>query len=190
MAMLIAGLLLFFGSHSLRILAPTRRERLLAQLGEGTWKTLYSLVAIAGLLMMIHGFTAARAAFAPLYVSPRWLRVLAVVLMAPVFPLLIATYLPGRLRSALRHPMLAATKLWAFAHLLANGGVADLLLFGAFLAWAIADRVSVGRRPAVPPAALPAGRLSDAIALLAGLGLYGVFLAGLHLRLFGVAPIG
>ena len=190
MPTLIAGLLLFFGTHSLRILVPGVRARLVARLGEGPWKGLYSLAAIAGVVLMIRGFPVARGALAPLYVAPGWLRTTAVLLLAPVFPMLFAAYLPGRLRATLGHPMLAATKLWAFAHLLANGGIADLLLFGSFLVWAVADRISVGHRPAASAPALPAGRFNDAIAIVAGLALYAALLGGLHQRLVGVAPLG
>jgi uncharacterized membrane protein len=190
MSMLIAGLLVFFGIHSIRILAPGLRDDLARRLGEWPWKGLYSLVAVAGFVLMVVGFGAARAAPVVLYVPPAWLHWLAVALMAPVFPMLLATYLPGRLRTRLRHPLLAATKTWALAHLLANGMLADVLLFASFLAWAVVDRISAGRRPAAGTPALPAGRFNDALALVLGLALYVAFLFGVHRRLFGAALLG
>ena len=103
---------------------------------------------------------------------------------------LLAVYLPGRIKTAAKHPMLLATKLWAAAHLLTNGTMADVLLFGGFLAWAIADRISVNRRPARAVPALPARAANDAIALAGGLALYAVTLLWLHARLIGVSPLG
>jgi uncharacterized membrane protein len=114
----------------------------------------------------------------------------AVVLMVPVFPMLLAAYLPGRIQATLRHPLLVATKTWALAHLLATGRLADVVLFGAFLAWAVADRISLGRRPPAAVRTLPPGRYNDWIAVLGGLGLYAAFLLGLHQRLIGIAPLG
>jgi uncharacterized membrane protein len=111
------------------------------------------------------------------------------LLMLPVFPLLFATYLPGRIRAVMRHPMLAATKFWALAHLLANGSVADVVLFGSVLAWAVADRISLKRRPIRPAATLPAGRWNDLIAIVAGLAIYAGFFLGLHRWLVGMPLI-
>jgi uncharacterized membrane protein len=111
--------------------------------------------------------------------------------MLPVFPLLLAAYLPGRIKTAAKQPMLAAVKFWALAHLLANGLLADVLLFGGFLAWAVVDRISLKRRPAssaTPPGA-PPGRFNDVIAVLLGLALYAFFIAWAHLELFGVSPL-
>jgi uncharacterized membrane protein len=109
--------------------------------------------------------------------------------MLPVFPLLVATYFPGRIQSLARHPMLLATILWGIAHLMANGTLADLLLFGSFLLWALADRISMTRRVQRPIQRAPPAAWNDAVALLAGLALYAGFLFGLHGWLFGVAPI-
>jgi uncharacterized membrane protein len=190
MALLIAGLLLFLGTHSLAILSPALRDRLAARLGAGPWKGLYSLASLAGFVLLIAGFGAARGTAIVLYHPPAVLRYVALVVMLPVFPLALAAYLPGRIRTALQHPLLAATKAWAFAHLLANGSLADVLLFGGFLAWAVADRIALKRRAPRPIAAAPPGRYNDAIAVLAGLALYVLFIAGLHLRLVGVAPLG
>ena len=102
--------------------------------------------------------------------------------------LLFAAYLPGRIQAAAKHPMLLATKLWATAHLLANGNLADLLLFGGFLAWAVADRISVKRRVARPKAEMQRGRYNDLIALVGGLAVYGLFFTVLHVWLIGVSP--
>ena len=107
-----------------------------------------------------------------------------------VFPLFLAAYLPGRIQAATKHPMLAATKIWAFAHLLVNGTLADVLLFGSFLTWAVLDRISLKRREQRPiPWALPS-RFNDAIAVGGGLALYAVFVLWLHAWLFGVSPVG
>ena len=189
MQALIAGLVVFLGIHSIRIVAPALRDALAARLGEWPWKGLYSLVAAAGLYGVVVGFAASRAAPVVLYAPPPALRVAALDLMVPVFPMLLAAYLPGHLQARLKHPLLAATKTWALAHLLANGRLADVLLFGGFLAWAVADRIAVGRRPRPPVPGLPAGRFNDAIAVAAGLALYAAFVLAWHVRLFGVSPL-
>lgn len=190
MTLLLTGLALFLGVHSLSIVAPGMRDALAARLGEGPWKGLYSLLALVGFVLIVVGFGEARAAPVVLYVPPAWLRYVAIALMLPVFPMLLAAFLPGQIRTTLKHPLLAATKTWAFAHLLANGTLADVVLFGALLAWAIADRIALKRRPSRPVPSLPAGRFNDAIAIVAGLALYGLFLAGLHRMLIGVSPLG
>jgi uncharacterized membrane protein len=109
--------------------------------------------------------------------------------MLPVFPLAIAAYLPGRIRARAKHPLLLATKTWAFAHLLANGMLADVVLFGSFLVWAGADRVSLMRRTPRAVPVLPAKPANDLISIVAGLVVYAIFLAGLHGALFGVSPL-
>jgi uncharacterized membrane protein len=124
-----------------------------------------------------------------LYVPPGWLRYVTLLLMLPVFPLLIAAYLPGRIKTAMKHPLLNAVKFWGLAHLLANGTLADVLLFGGFLVWAGVDRMSLKRRVQAVPAA-PAGRFNDLIAVVVGLALYALFIEWAHLRLFGVSPLG
>jgi uncharacterized membrane protein len=124
-----------------------------------------------------------------LYSPPGWLRYITFLLMLPVFPLLIAAYLPGRIKTAMKHPLLNAVKFWALAHLLSNGMLADVLLFGGFLVWAGVDRISLKRRVQAVPSA-PAGRFNDLIAVVAGLALYILFIGWAHLRLFGVSPLG
>jgi uncharacterized membrane protein len=186
MLMLIAGLILFFGPHSIEIVAPRWRDRALLHLGVGTWKAVYSLISAAGLALALFGFVRARASPVVLYLSPAWLHYVTWLLMLPVFPLLIATYLPGRIKSAARHPMLAAVKLWASAHLLVNGTLADVLLFGSFLAWAVVVRISLKGRVAAPVPGAPPSRYNDLIVLLAGLGLYALFIWRLHALIIGV----
>ena len=190
MTSLVVGLLLFLGIHSVSIVAPAWREAGVSKLGEAGWKGLYSLVALAGFVLMWRGFSLARLEPQLLYVPPAGLRHAAGLLMLPVFPLLLATYLPGRVRTLAVHPMLVAVKFWALAHLLANGMLADLVLFGGLLAWAVADRISLKRRaPRVHPT-LPRFVLNDAIAIVGGLLVFGLFVGGWHQRLFGVAPFG
>lgn len=189
MAVLVAGLLVFLGLHSVAIVAPRWRDAQVARFGEGRWKGLYALVAAVGFVLIIVGYGIARQSPVVLYVPPVALRHVAALLLLPVFVLLLAAYLPGRIQSATRHPMLLATKLWATAHLLANGNLADVLLFGGFLVWAVADRISLKRRVPRAKAELPAGRFNDAIALVGGLVLYGLTVAFLHRWLIGVSPM-
>jgi uncharacterized membrane protein len=190
MPLLIAGLVLFLGVHSIAIVAPSFRARTIQRMGEGAWKGLYSLISLAGFVLICYGFGLARQAPVVLYSPPIWLHHLAFLVMLPVFPLLIAAYLPGRIKTAAKHPMLAAVKFWAFAHLLANGSLADVLLFGGFLAWAVVDRISVKRRakPQVLRTA-PPGPWNDAIAVVLGLAVYALLIGWAHVRLFGVSPL-
>jgi uncharacterized membrane protein len=190
MTLLIVGLVLFLGVHSVGILAPAWRDRTAARLGAIPWQGLYSLASLAGFVLIVWGYGLVRQDPTVLYAPPTWTRHLALLLMVPVFPLLLATYLPGRIQATVKHPMLAAVKLWALAHLLANGNLADLVLFGAFLAWAVADRISLKRRTPPPVQGAPAGKANDWVALIAGLVLYAAFLGGLHTWLIGVSPLG
>lgn len=190
MAILIIGLILFLGTHSVSIIAPSWRDRMAFRIGAAAWRGTYSLIALGGLMLIVRGYGLAHADTAMLYTPPTWLRHVALLLMAFVFPLLLAAYLPGRIRTATRHPLLLATTLWALAHLLANGSLADAVLFGSFLAWAAADRLSLEQRTprSVPAAAL--SRWNDAIAVTAGLAIYAAFMLGLHRALIGVSPLG
>ncbi len=188
MNLLIAGLALFFIPHLVSVVSPPWRDRMVQRIGLLTWKGLYSVVSLAGLLLIVKGYSEARMAPVILYTPPTGMRHLAALLMLPVFPLLLATYLPGRIQSLSRHPMLVATKLWALAHLLANGRAEDLLLFGSFLIWAVLVRISYARRdtrtvPGAPPTAY-----NDLIAIVGGLGLYGLFALKLHAILIGLPP--
>lgn len=190
MTLLIIGLVLFLGGHSVSIINNTWRDRMAARLGIFPWQGLYSLMAIAGLVLIIHGYGLARENPVILYQSPVWLRHIALLLLVFVFPLLFAAYLPGRIQTATKHPMLAATKIWAFAHLLVNGSLADIILFGSFLAWAVVDRISLKRRTPLPVRGAPPSRCNDALAIILGLGLYLLFIFWLHAWLFGVSPVG
>ncbi len=189
MTLLLLGMLLFIGAHSVSIVAPAWRDGTAARLGEGTWKGLYALVSLLGFVLLVLGYSAARQAPVVLYVPPAWMRQLALVLMLPVFPLLAAAYLPGRISRAAKHPMLLAVKIWATAHLLSNGMLADVVLFGGLLAWAVADRISLKRRVARPVPAAPEAPLNDSMALGLGLLVYVALVAGLHKALFGVSPL-
>jgi uncharacterized membrane protein len=180
---------LFFAAHSISIVNDAWRNRMARRLGELGWQGLYALVAAAGLGLIVWGYGLARQEPVVLYVPPFWLRHLSLLLLVFVFPLLLATYLPGRIREITKHPMLVATKLWAVAHLLANGTLADVLLFGSFLVWAVADRISLERRAPRPVPGAPPSRLNDAVAVLGGLVLYAAFALWLHHWLFGVSPI-
>ena len=198
MVWLILGLLLFLGVHSVSIVSPVGRNRMVQRMGEKAYKGLYTLLSVAGLVLIVWGYGQARQAPVALYAMPGGMRHLAALLMLPVFVLLLAANLPGRIQTATRHPMLLAVKLWALAHLLAQsvtgGTLADVLVFGGFLVWAVADRISLKRRAAagllrsVP--GLPAGRFNDAVALVGGLALYVLFVFWAHAWLFGVRPFG
>lgn len=198
MTVLLLGLVLFLGVHSVAIVAPGVRDAWAQRLGEMPWKGLYSLVSLVGLALIVWGYGLAREAPVLLYSLPSGFRHVAALLMLPVFVLLLAAYLPGRIQAAAKHPMLLAVKLWALAHLLGQSAtgatLADVALFGGFLVWAVADRVSVKRRAAAGLLrSLPLGppkAINDAIALVGGLALYAVFAFWLHALLLGVQPLG
>lgn len=189
MTLLILGLLIFLGVHSVSIVAPGWRDAQAARLGEMGWKGVYTVLSIIGFALLVYGYGQARQGPVALYTPPVALRHVALLLMLPVFVLLLAAYLPGRIKSAAKHPMLLATKLWATSHLLANGNLADVLLFGGFLAWAVLDRISMKRRTPRPLPGAPAGRFNDLIAVVGGLALYVFFVKGGHAWLIGVALI-
>lgn len=192
MAVLILGIAIFLGVHSIRIVAPQARSRFIASRGEGPWKGLYSAASLVGLVLVVWGFAMARGSAPILYSPPIWTRHLALLLMVPAMILLVASQLPaGRIKAAVKHPMLLAVKIWALAHLVANGDLASLILFASFLLWAVADRISEKRRLRAGETAsvvAVSGR-SDAIAVGFGVILYLLFVWKLHVWLIGVAPL-
>ena len=187
---MILGLLLFLGTHSVRIVADDWRSRQLARLGAGKWKGLYTLVSVIGFVLIIWGYGLARAHPVLLWSPPVWLRHLAILLTVPAFILLAAAYVPGnRIKARLGHPMVAGVKVWAFAHLLANGTLAAVVLFGAFLVWAIAMFASARRRDRRAGTVYPAGTLGrDGVTVIAGLVAWALFAFLLHQWLIGVRP--
>ena len=189
MTTLIIGLALFLGVHSVSIVNAAWRDNVVARIGKGPWQGLYSLVAAAGLVLVVYGYGVARQDPVILYVPPLWLRHLTLGLMIPVFVLLLAPYFPGRIQTTARHPMLLATKLWALAHLFANGTLADVVLFGSFIAWAGMDRVSMKRREQREVPGASPSKWNDLIVLALGLIIYAVMVGGAHLRLIGM-PVG
>jgi uncharacterized membrane protein len=186
MTQLVLGLVMFLGIHSISIFAPGWREAMISRLGTLNWKGLYAVASLLAFVLLVHGYGLARQEPVVLYHPPTWTRHLAMLLMLPVFPLLLAAYLPGRIKAAVKHPMLTATKAWALAHLLANGMLADVLLFGGFLAWAVLDRISVGKRPVPDVPGAPPGKFNDVIAVVGGLLIYGLFVGWAHRYLIGV----
>ncbi|KEA64716.1 NnrU family protein, required for expression of nitric oxide and nitrite reductases (Nir and Nor) [Marinobacterium lacunae] len=192
MAILILGLILFLGVHSTRILAPGLRESAVRSMGLLPWKGLYSVISLVGFVLIIWGYGEARYTPTWVWVSPDWTRHITALLLLPAFILLAAAYVPGtHMKARLGHPMALGVKLWAFAHLLSNGTVADILLFGAFLAWAILYYAIARRRDraeGVTYKAISAQR--DLIAVVIGLVFYGAFAFVLHEWLIGVRPFG
>jgi uncharacterized membrane protein len=186
MSQLIIGLALFLGIHSLSIFADGWRNRTIARLGGATWRIGYSLLSLLGIVLIVRGYAEARMDPLVLYVPPLILRHIAMILMAFVFPILLAAYLPGRIKATLKHPMLVAVKTWALAHLLANGMLADVLLFGSILVWAAADRISLRWRTPRPVSGAPLSRWNDLIAVLVGLAVYAAFWLGVHGWLTGI----
>ncbi|HTN50357.1 MAG TPA: NnrU family protein [Burkholderiaceae bacterium] len=192
MTLLILGLVLFLGVHSVRIVAEGWRGARVAQMGLKPWKGMVTLVSLIGFVLIVWGYGLARQAPVMLYASPVWTRHLAGVLMLPAFVLLAAAYVPGtRIKRAVGHPMVASVKTWAFAHLLANGTLADVVLFGSFLAWAIADYVSARRRDRAAGVVYIVGPTTrDVAAVAIGIVAWVAFAFWLHGWLIGVRPFG
>ena len=192
MTWLVLGLVLFLGAHSVRIVAEGWRSGRIQAWGEQGWKGRYTAVSLIGFALIVWGYGQARLDPTVLWTPPLWTRHLAALLTLPAFVLLVAAYVPGTVMKAkLGHPMVLGTKLWAAAHLLANGTLADVLLFGGFLVWAVADFRSARRRPvAAATAAAPARASRDLLAVLIGAVAWAAFAFWAHAWLIGVRPFG
>lgn len=192
MLVLVLGLVLFLGTHLFTI-NRSARAAAIARLGEGPYKGVYSLLSLAGIVLIAVGFGQYRAGqWIDVWYPPVWTRHLALLLVWASFVFFTAAYLPGRIKSALKHPMLAGVKVWALSHLIANGDLGSILLFGSILAWAVVARISVKRRPDevrdhAGPVAAPAGWRNDALAVAIGTVAWFVFARWLHPILIGVS---
>jgi uncharacterized membrane protein len=187
----ILGLVIFLGAHVF-VTMRDRRAKLIARLGEWPYRGLFSVVAIVGLLLIGYGFAAYRAAgMIPLWYPPAWTRHIVVVLMWPASIAVAAAYLPGNIKRVLKHPMLVGVKTWAFAHLCANGDLGGIILFGAVLAWAVYDRISLKHRTDSGAPPIPVGGTrNDIIAIAVGTVLYLALGFLFHPLVIGVPAFG
>ena len=192
MIYLLIGIFLFLGAHSVRIWADPWRDRMLARLGEAKWKGLHALTSAIGLGLLIWGFGLARQEPVQLWIPPNGMRHLASVLMLGSFVLLAAAYVPGnRIKARLRHPMVLSVKLWALAHLLANGNLAHGVLFGAFLVWAVLSFRAARRRDRLAGMGPDTGTTgATGVAVALGVAAWLAFTLYLHGLLIGVRPLG
>ena len=192
MTALLIGLLLFLGIHSTRIVADGFRTRQIGRLGDKGWKGVYALASIAGFALVVWGFGQARQQPVVLWATPLWLRHVAALLTWAAFVLLAAAYVPGNgIKARLHHPMVLGVKVWAFAHLLANNTLADVLLFGSFLVWAALSFRAARARDRAAGTRYAAGRLPATLATFAvGTLAWAVFAFWLHGVLIGVKPFG
>lgn len=188
MALLIVGIVVFLGIHLLPAF-PRAREALLGRFGETGYKIVFAIASIAGFALLVWGF--ATAPVVHVWSPPAWTRWVAIVLMLPAFIFLVAAYVPGRIKEKLKHPFLVAIKTWALAHLIANGDLASIILFGSFLAYAVFDRISLKRRRPTEliESAVQGGARNDVIAVVLGVVFYAVFLVWLHPLLIGRAVV-
>ncbi|WP_298877984.1 NnrU family protein [uncultured Bradyrhizobium sp.] len=191
LVVMILGLVLFFAAHVFTTKRDARAQAI-AQLGEGTYKILYSVVSLAGLALIVWGFAHYRATgWIDIWHPPKAMKHITVALMLPAVILVVASYLRGRIYATLKHPMLAGIKLWAFAHLLANGDLGSIILFGSFLGWGVYDRISLKHRkdPGGPP--IPVGGVTnDLIALAVGIVAYLALAFAFHPVVIGVPVMG
>ncbi len=190
MSLLILGLVLFLGVHSVRIFADGWRTRVRAQVGEMAWKGVYTLLSVAGFALIVWGYGAARQQPVVLWATPGWTRHAASLLTLFAFLLLVAAYVPGNaIKARLKHPMVLSVKVWAIAHLLANNTLADLLLFGGFLLWAVLDFRSARLRDRAAGTVYAPGRsVPTVIAVALGLVAYVGFAFWAHKAWIGVSP--
>ncbi|MET3108808.1 putative membrane protein [Oxalobacteraceae bacterium GrIS 2.11] len=191
MSMLILGIIIFFGVHSIQIVASDWRTAQVQRIGLMPWKGAYSLLSLTGFALIIWGFSIERAAPVFLWMPPHWTHHAAALLMLFAFIFLVATYVPGnRIKATVGHPMLLAVKIWAVAHLLANGRLADVILFGAFLIWAAAGYSVLRRRDrAANVTYANLGIQRNALVIVLGIILFVLFAHFAHQWLFGVRPL-
>lgn len=192
MSALILGLLMFLGMHSARIVAEGWRTQVIAQRGPGVWKGQYTVVSLVGFGLIIWGYGQARLQPVVLWASPVWARHLAGLLVLVALVLLAAAQVPGNgIKARVHHPMVLGVKVWALAHLLANNTLADLLLFGSFLLWAVLDFRSARQRDRAAGTVYPPGNAGrTALTVVVGVAVWAVFAFGAHQWLFGVRPFG
>ena len=192
MILLILGIIVFIGIHLVPT-SPPARDGLIARLGANNYKIAFSVASIIGFVMIVWGMALARGSAADfqLWVPPVWTKHIAFVLMLPAFILLVASNVPSHIRDRAKHPMLAAIKIWALAHLIANGNLSGLILFGSFLAYGVYDRISVKKRGALGPLGTKHGGLTqDIIVVVVGSASWVVTLVWAHKWLFGIPLIG
>jgi uncharacterized membrane protein len=188
---MIVGLVLFLGVHTLTT-QRALRSRFIVSWGEGGYKIGYSVVAAIGLALIVWGFAHYRAGGEySVWTPPRVLKHLNILLMLPASILVVAAYIRGQIYATLKHPMLAGVKLWAFGHLLANGDLGGIILFGSFLAWAVFDRISLKRRGDAGGPPIPVGGIgNDLIAVLVGVVVYLALAFAFHPVVIGVPVMG
>lgn len=191
MSLLIAGLVLFIATHSLRIFADGWRGQMVARMGAMPWKGLVSVVSLIGFVLMVMGYAAARQSPIVIWTPPFWLSHLVSLVMLAAFILLIAAYIPRNgIKARLGHPMVISVKIWALAHLLVNGTVADLLLFGALLIWAVMSFRAARQRDRREGAVRVKGELlMTLITVVVGALAWVWFVFQGHAWLIGVRPI-
>jgi uncharacterized membrane protein len=192
MTYLIAGLVLFLGVHSVRVFANDWRTRTVARMGEKPFKGVYALLSIAGFALLVWGYGQARQQGVMLWMPPTAMRHIAALLTLVSFVLLTAAYVPGnQIKAKLHHPMVLGTKVWAFSHLLANGSLADTVLFGSFLLWSVLLFATSRRRDRREQTVYPAGTTGmTAVTVAVGFVAWAAFAFWLHRVLIGVAPFG
>ena len=192
MTLLILGLVLFLGLHSVRIFAEGWRGAMVARLGPNGWKGAYSLVSIVGLVLIVVGFGIARAQPVLLWVPPVWTRHVAALLNLVALVMIVAVYVPGnQIKARLAHPMMLGTKVWAFAHLISNQMLAEVVLFGAFFVWAVLGFLAARGRDRASGAVQAAGRLGPTLVTVAvGVAAWALVALWAHRALIGVAPFG
>jgi uncharacterized membrane protein len=191
LAVMILGLALFLGVHTL----PAQRElrgRVVSVLGEGSYKLVYALVSVLGIVLIAWGFAHYRATgWIDVWNPPTAMKHITLALMLPAVILVVAAYLRGHIYTALKHPMLAGVKLWAAAHLLANGDLGSIVLFGSFLGWAVFDRISLKRRSDTGGPPIPVGGWgNDMIAVAVGFVVYLALAFAFHPVVIGVPVVG
>ncbi len=192
MTWLVLGLVLFLGAHSVRIVAEGWRAQMLRRIGELPWKGLMALLSVAGFALIVWGYGQARLETVALWTPPRGMAHGAALLMLLAFILLVAAYVPGNaLKAKLRHPMVLSVKVWALAHLLSNGNLADVVLFGSFLVWAVLDFRAARRRDREQMLrTAPVRTLPTLVTLVAGAAAWAGFAFWAHVRWIGVSPFG
>ena len=190
MTLLVLGIVIFFGVHSVRVFADEWRSRQIAARGEQTWKMLYSIASVVGIVVLGWGFAQTRKAPIALWTPPHWTYPITAALVLVSFVLFAAAYVRGnRIKATIGHPQSAGVKTWAFAHLLSNGNLGDVLLFGAFFVWAILAFAAARKRDRIAGTTYPVGPVAkDVTTVVAGVVAWLVFGFWLHAWLFGVRP--